>query len=205
MIKSLYLEPRDVPDVLRRAAARAFPTYTGRKYRLDGADSVPLENYWDGGSRTYLCVYRVADDRLEEAPFVTENPFNKEAHGRVPTRPGYVFVEHVIFCGKDLGIRFVVHPDDLVPLLPAPAAALPLDQRIVLVASRCFKSSYGGDSNVRFTQSHERTGISLERWNVAKVALVASGHLNKAGAVTTKGRNAEVEWSLDRFEKGCAS
>jgi hypothetical protein len=36
----------------------------------------------------------------------------------------------------------------------------------------------------------EKTFPSREQWNAAKQALIEAGYLNKAGAITVKGKNA---------------
>jgi hypothetical protein len=58
------------------------------------------------------------------------------------------------------------------------------------MATAGLKSSYGGIPNLRYYESHRRTGITQERWDNAKAACIAAGLLNKAGAITVKGRNA---------------
>lgn len=74
-------------------------------------------------------------------------------------------------------------------MLPAPVE-MTREERIVLCATRCFKSSYAGIKNYRFSEATACTGISLADWETAKLSLIGRGLLNKAGAITDEGRNA---------------
>lgn len=97
---------RSTPAVKRLLAA-TFPEYRGRKIRLAFSTSVRLENYWDGGTRSYWKAVDLASGETAPPAAATNNPLNRLAHVDVPIPAGVALVEHVIFCGKDCGI--VVH------------------------------------------------------------------------------------------------
>jgi hypothetical protein len=121
-----------------------------------------------------------------------QSAFDKQIAGAdaVNLPAGFVCVQHSIFCGKDTGVTIHVHPDNAPLLLPAPEAELTEDQKTLLLYTRCRKSSYAGISDYRFYDANHTKGIGRQNWDSAKAALIASGHLNKAGAITVKGKNA---------------
>jgi len=53
-----------------------------------------------------------------------------------------------------------------------------------------YKNTYGGETNIRYKEAKRETGISQDAWNTALASLKTSKLLNKAGAITTAGRNA---------------
>ncbi len=105
---------------IRKIVSATFPTYRGRKIRVETSDRpVHVESYWSGGSRNYFQAYDMRDGRTMPVP-QNGTPFDGG-----PIRPdgvevpaGFAIVEHSIFCGKDAGIRIHVHPDSLPRLLP---------------------------------------------------------------------------------------
>lgn len=104
---------------VKRIAKLAFPEYRGRKFRFQVQTySIDLRSYWDGGTRSYFKFVCLADGRVSiEVP--VQSAFDKQIKGldacTVPE--GFVCVEHVIFCGKDLGLRLHVHPNNVAKLL----------------------------------------------------------------------------------------
>lgn len=108
---------------VRAALAATFPNYKGRKLSYRVEDS-PLDvtSFWDGGSRSYFVLLELATLRARPVPQ------NGTPYDGGPIRPngvhipeGYAIVEHVIFCGKDLGIRFHVGPSDSARFAPITA------------------------------------------------------------------------------------
>lgn len=181
-----YLDRKDVPQVI----LNAFPNYNGKKFRLSVCESVDLIGaYWDGGSRTEYCAVKLDTGEVASANPQITNPF------RVPEAPSVeipartAIVAHIIFCGKDMGLEIFARPEDVAPMLP-PVDELTEDQKIVLKYTSSLKPSYGGISNYRFHEASKYTRITSERWERAKSEMIASGHLDKRGAITPKGRNA---------------
>lgn len=193
---TVALKPNDaaVPMLLK-----AFPGYSGRKFRITihNQPGMSLTSCWDGGSRSYYQVIRLADGAGLAVP---ENGSGftavDQAYGpaglpeaeQLPC-PGFAVVEHSIFCGQDSGLTMHIHADNAAPLLPAPID-LTREQKIVLIATRAYKSSYAGISDYRFVEAQRETGITRAQWDEAKASLIARGMLNKAGAITVDGKNA---------------
>lgn len=182
----VYLTPDQVPPVIRRACSG----YSGRKFQASIHASVTLSNgYWDGGSRSTYVAVNLETGETSGADPAIKNPFRCPQSPTVELQPGLAIVEHSIFCGKDSGITIHLHPSNVVQFLPAPEE-LSRTEKIVLTATRSFKSNYAGISNYRFHEARSITGITLEEWESAKASLIARKLLNKAGAVTTAGKNA---------------
>lgn len=185
-METVYLSPNEVPEVLRRACRG----YSGRKFEVKAATSVRFaDNAWSGGTKSDYWGVDLATGETFSPP---RNDYGTLFTGPEPTvqlEPGKAIVEHSRFCGSDMGIVFHVHPDNLAKLLPAPAE-LSNDERIVLCFTRSLKSNYGGISNYRFHEATQRTRITLERWEAAKLTLISRGLLDKRGAITPAGKNA---------------
>lgn len=89
--------------MVKRVLAATFPLYRGRKIKArTWTGPKRLQNYWDGGTRSYYCAVRVEDGAI--AGFGTDNPFQRSAHEPVDLPAGVLLIEHSIFCGKDMGI-----------------------------------------------------------------------------------------------------
>ena len=185
-----YLDGNE-PNVQRLARA-VFPSYRGRKYSFQVADSVALTGtYWDGGSRSSYGGVNLSNFQAASLP-----QFDPPQHGgpiqtpEVEVQPGMAVVEHSIFCGRDTGITFYVHPSDAPQLLPEPESVTE-DEQIVLAFTHR-KNSYGGRSNIRFTEAHSRYGITADRWTAAQEDLKARKLLRANGSVTPAGRNVDT-------------
>ena len=113
--------PRSNPMVARILAA-TFPDYRGRKIALRAWDRPRvLNNYWDGGSRSYWRMIDTAADRIGEP--TNDNPFLGDAHTEVDLPVGWLAVEHVIFAGEDLGIRIYARTDRVAATVASLGAA----------------------------------------------------------------------------------
>jgi len=186
-----YLDGNE-PNIQRLARA-VFPSYRGRKYSFQVADSVALTGtYWDGGSRSSYGGVNLSNFQAASLP-----QFDPPQHGgpiqtpEVEVRPGMAVVKHSIFCGRDTGITFYVHPSDAPQLLPEPESVTE-DEQIVLAFTKSRKNTYGGRSNVRFTEAHRRYGITADRWTAAQEDLKARKLLRANGSITPAGRNVDT-------------
>jgi len=96
----------------------SFPDYRGRTFRAVPTREVTFYNTnWDGGSRSQYAAVRMNDGKA--AVYDAPAPWNNPVEGTTfALPPDVVIVEHIIFCGKDLGLRFYVHPERLKHLLP---------------------------------------------------------------------------------------
>jgi hypothetical protein len=152
---------------------------------------------WSGGSRDTYTIVRLSDGAAIQGSDNMSSPWDQSRRDRTVTlEPGVAVVEHTIFQGKDLGLTFYIHPSDAAAMLPAPVELSALE-RFVLDATKSYKSSYNGRDRYQLacdtlrwdTQSRNATPTRAQ-WDETKAALVARGYLNKAGAITTAGRNA---------------
>lgn len=176
----VHLEPKDVPAHLRAG-------YTGKKFqaRVSETYTIPGDvGLWSGGSRTSLHWVRLADGKVVDQPGQDSSPFVRDFQDKtVAIQPGFAAVEHVLFCGKDLGLRFYVHPSDAAALLPPPAPELDPIEKAVLEVTCAYKSGYR-------KEEYRRLGLADAQVERAKASLVGKGMLTKTGAVTVAGRNA---------------
>ena len=180
----IHLEPTQDIKALSR---KAFPGYTGRTYKLDNSGRpVNVTSYWDGGSRDYYTAINLSTGETLPVP-QNGTPFDGGpiAPDGVIVPAGFVIAEHSIFCGKDLGITFHVDPNTATAFLPDPIEISDAE-RTVLRQTASLKNTYGGETDIRFKQS----GLSRIDWDTASANLKARKLLNKAGAITTAGRNA---------------
>lgn len=178
------------PDSKMRQIAGECFGYTGNTFKLSTAYPHNLRSYWDGGSRSYYAFYSLVNGKCSVVEsnhplFEAGKPYYLE---KLPER--VLLVEHSIFCGKDHGITIYANESDLAPMLPAPTDELTEAEKIVLTFTKCFKASYGGNSNVRYTEAKRVHGITGAAWQTAKTDLIEKGLLNKVGAITAAGRNA---------------
>lgn len=188
------------PD-LQELAKVAFPDYNGRKIKISEFNGpMDLTSYWDGGSRKEYVVMNLITKRSQPIPQ------GGSGHGDVPYRiselpENIAVVEHSIFMGKDLGITFYVAKENMVKMLPGNGDELSWAEKVVLSATRSYKSSYAGVKDYRFQEALKDTGITKVEWDEAKQSLIGKKMLNAAGAITNEGRNAigRTElWSLKK-------
>lgn len=190
----IYLNAQDEQT---RAFARAtFPSYSGRKFALEVRESVTLDGtYWFGGSRSSYAAFTVTEPCMAaQLPHFNPPQFGgPQTPPVVALRPGYAIAEHVLFRGKDLGLRFYLHPADAAPLLPAPAdSTLSDEEAFVLCVTGCLKSA--GRPRER-----ERIGMSLATWDACLAVLESRGLIARRG-ITPEGRNV-MQGERERVRK----
>lgn len=191
-MSTVYLKRTD--EMVARLINATFPGFTGTRIQADVAQTVRFSGTnWDEGNKTDYAIVRLADlttQGIAESPYFRDSPLHSTDF---PIPDGFVVVAHEHCRGREY-LRIITPGANITPLLEAPSD-LTGDERIVLLATRSFKSSYAGISNYRFHEAQSK-GITLDRWESAKSALIAKKLLNKAGAITTEGRNAIAN---DRF------
>jgi hypothetical protein len=194
MTQTIYLEPNMVPAQLRGS-------YSGKTFKAKVCETVTIPasaGLWEGGSRD---TYKAIDFETGNEVLVSSDaaPWDRSrAENTVTLSPRFCVVEHTIFCGKDMGLTFYVHPESAAKLLPVPAADLSAYEKLVLIATRSLKSSYGGRDRYEMAQTEYDCKQALNgtvfpsrtQWDETKQSLISKGLLNKAGAITTAGRNA---------------
>ena len=180
----------DKPDAfLMKMIKTCYPSYNGRKFKIDTDTPSQLRSYWAAGSKDNFIFYELATGKI--APVHSNHPFfEADQPTRLKKLPvGFVIVKHSIFCGKDMGITVYGNIENINPLLPA-KEELTTDEDAVLYFTRSLKSSYAGIKNYRHHEAQREMGITIERWEIAKTELIKKKLLNKRGAITPAGRNA---------------
>lgn len=121
--------PRSNPTI-RRIIDVTFPEYSGRKVAVQEWNGPRrLDNYWDGGTRSYWKVIDLLRGRIGDAG--TANPFEQATHSDWDLPAGSIAVEHVIFCGQDLGLRIHVRPADMQIMGDWIAERMPVPQALL--------------------------------------------------------------------------
>jgi hypothetical protein len=189
-MNTIYLDPNQVPQSLRGS-------YTGKKFHaiLTEEISIPSDaGLWSGGSREQYYLVEISTGRSIPTPSQGTAPWDKARHSYQGTLPeGVALVCHSMFCGKDMGLTFYVRPDAAAKLLPEKSEELSEHEKIVLSATASYKSSYNGMDRYEMAKSYAYGAQSFPtraEWDEAKALLITKGMLNKAGAITNKGRNS---------------
>ena len=194
---TVYLDPAQVPATLRGG-------YSGKTFeaRVCEEMTIPADaGLWSGGSRETYRLINMQTGQMVEPVNHNAAPWDGRSDQTVALKPDFAVVRHSTFSGKDMGLTFYVHPQNAAAMLPAPADLSPLDS-IILEYTAGRKSSYGGKDRYDMAQDDHRSGWADAKalkglpfparaeWDACKVSLAARGFLNKAGAITPKGRNA---------------
>lgn len=97
---------------------KAFPGAKSRRtVKIDSREVYRVSDYWDGGSRNYAMFINLSNGTVMSSSDIPQeniqkaaNPFNLPICS-VTLTPGFIVVEHTIFCGKDLGYRIYCSPE----------------------------------------------------------------------------------------------
>lgn len=173
---------------VQKIISSTFPNQTCRKVQARIANTVRFSGtQWDSGCRDSYRIYELSTGKsvgIAEAPFLQKSALHDSDH-EIPV--GYLVVKY--HQGRVNYFELIGPSENINPMLPAPTE-LSEDERIVLVATRSYKSSYGGQKNYRFYTARQKTGITQDRWEAAKEKLIKDKMLDKRGAITVSGRNA---------------
>lgn len=165
----------------------AFGQSNGRRnVRVQVAEAVHVSDYWDGGSRNECRFVKLDTMQVvsaEQIEGIRINPFRLPS-GDVTMCAGIAVVEHIIFCGKDLGYRVYLHTDNMAPMLAAPQSATDItpEQRRILVNYRSLKSGY----RPKYTQ--EELAPLIAKGYLRQSKNGATGITNEGRAVTANDR-----------------
>jgi len=207
------------PADIRAIIDATYPDYKGPHAKVEVRATAEYHDYdlnWSGGSITYLKALRVAapDETLKVLTNIgafqvidlrTVWGSGQGYNGAIPA--DVMLVEHVISCGKDLGIRCIVSPgSQFMPRLSLPAVVeLSRDEVIVLSAHKQLKGgAYRQEAYERENYARSRFPGTQGRLQVASIVadLANRGLLkvNKAGAsqITVEGKNALESLPADR-------
>lgn len=195
-MNTICLEPNQVPKCLLNG-------YKGRKFEAKICESVTLhDTSWSGGTRsTYTMVHIETGKQapIPGNPAPTHFGGNMEGN-KIELKPDFAIVKHCIFCGKDMGLTFYIHPNNAPRFLPEQNNNdLSIVDRLVLTYTATRKSSYNGQDRYGMMKSdfkwHNANDWKLdnvpsrEQWDAAKNKLIDLKYLNKRGAITISGRN----------------
>jgi hypothetical protein len=197
MTNAIYLDPNMIPAHLRSG-------YNGKKFKAVVTTQVTIPadaGLWSGGTRDTFQLIHLETGTAVQASDNMSSPWNANRKDQqITLQSGFAVVEHSMFCGKDMGLTFYVHPDNAAALLPVPSAELSEHEQILLNATCSYKSSYNGRDRYDMAKNDAMplwapkpeniTFPTRDEWQAAKAQLIAKGLLNKAGAVTPAGRNA---------------
>jgi hypothetical protein len=176
----IYLEANQVPNHLKFG-------YSGKSFKAEVCEKVYIPSYagnWDSGSRDTYSAIELATGKSIAASNNYSAPWDNDRKDQhIALRSGFAVIRHSIFCGRDMGLTFYVHPEDAVKLLPQQTSDLSDIERKVLKIIKSYKSAYRVDEA-------RRQGVSEAQYREAMVTLQAQDLLDKRGAITTKGKNA---------------
>ena len=98
-------------DAVRPIVEATFPRYRGRTFKVGFTDTVSFhDTNWGGGSRNTYRAVRMDKGTVNDLPSFA--PWSNPVEGQTVDLPeNVVVVEHSIFCGKDMGLRFYAHPN----------------------------------------------------------------------------------------------
>ena len=188
--QSIALKPSEIRPIIDAT----FPEYRGPKasVRIQAtAEYSAADLSWQDGSKTEVKALRAIIVEGTDCTYITQLQAVelRTAHsGAIPR--DMMLVEHVIFCGKDLGIRCVVSPDSvfLPKLLPAPVE-LTDGEVLVLSAHAQLKSGVYRAAAVGRVAGHDEQQLKVLVETLARRGLLS---VNKLGAsqITLDGKNA---------------
>ncbi len=108
-IEPIKVAAKDIPHHLRG-------TYKGRKFKVRAVDEVMIPsdaNTWSDGSRENWYAILLADGTTVTLGS-TRAPWSPDRKDRtIKLVPDIAVVCHSMFCGKDMGLTFHVHPANL--------------------------------------------------------------------------------------------
>jgi hypothetical protein len=205
MPKTYHVSEKDSPLAVEIMRA-AFPAYKGRKFKVaeiaDPSSFGLYGCYWSGGSRSSYAGIQLVSGKV--GWFGGINPL-RESEPKTNVPLDCAIVEHSIFCGKDTGLTLHLRPENVAKMLPAgDGDELTEDEKIVLIATRSYKNTYAGRTNVRFEEARRKTGITQQAYEDAKSLLFLKGYLKRHGKsykITNEGRNACGNESLYSLRK----
>lgn len=150
-------------EIIKQVCRAAFPGYSGRKFQVAyNVKSMSVRSYWDGnGSKSSFVAVNLSTLETKAAP--NSHPIFDHVEGvdRVEIPEGFAIVEHIIFCGKDLGLR--IHVPIAPPVLPE-GKNIPDEWLRILTITAHRKSSYAGISDYRAHAARELWGYKKAKW-----------------------------------------
>ncbi len=144
---------------------------------------IPIDaGLWSGGTRELYFAVNLLNGESMELPG-QRLYFDGRSKHIANLVPGLVIVRHSVFCGRDSGLTFYLHPSNATAMLPAPTRELNAAERVVLYVSSAYIAK------VR-REYAARAGIDATAYDNAIASLQASGLMSKSKGLTVSGRNA---------------
>ena len=175
----VYLDPNLVPNHLKTGySGKAFKACAVTEYTINGQDGI-----WDHGTRETHKLVRISDGK--ELPIIDANlaPWDKERKDvKVTLEPGFAIVRHSMFQGKDMGLTFYIHPDNIAPMLPKPVE-LTTEEKQVLYVHRALIARAR-------KEELQRNRFDMSKYDSTLASLQAKGLIAANKAITIAGRNA---------------
>ena len=180
----MYLD-RTKDNTVDLIVKTCFPDYTGNKISNSIVESLNIYNTnWDGGCKREYVIFRLSDMKTFD---VKQCPFMMIDERIIEIPSGFLVVVRQ-YSGVNQYIYIYSLGNAITPSLTK-EETLTRNEMIVLVTTRSYKSSYGGESNYRFKEANRQTLITLQEWEETKQSLISKGLLNRAGAITISGKN----------------
>lgn len=179
----MYIELKRDDELL--ASLCATMGYVGRTLQVKPMPEGSFEmgdTSWSGGSRKSYAILEIATMKAANLPNFHRGFDGDVVPNRLFTQPGYIIIEHNMFCGNDMGLVFWVHADDFKTFALPPHVELTQAEEVVLSCTKSYISSYRRQKAAEYR-------VTLAIWDKAKATLIAKGLLNSQGALTINGKN----------------
>lgn len=187
-------------EQIQRLLSATFSGYDGHQIKITIAVEVSIDTMWSGGTHRDWFLVRRDGEIFQEYSLDA-----RESAGKMLAIPPNSFmVTRDYFCGKDMGVTIYVRADEWNTglLVDMTQDELTWEEKVVLCATRTYKSSYAGIPNYRYYEAHHYTNISLDSWNEAMQSLMDKKMLAKNKAITAKGRNSIGDIGLMSLKDG---
>lgn len=104
----MYTEVKAKKSEVRKFLDATFPEYRGRTFSVRFTDTFTFhDTNWGGGSKNDYVLVTIDGQVKNVVPGV---PWDNAIEGKTTViPPSGMIVEHTIFCGHDLGIRFYLN------------------------------------------------------------------------------------------------
>lgn len=188
-MQTVHIDRREVEHLI----SATYPEWKGQKVQVEATDSLLVHGLnWSGGSRNQYRACTLDGKATGSADIGNHAaPWRNPVEGKTtPIPSGHCVIQHIMFCGKDLGIRIYVNPVDMPRYLKSGSEELTEQEKVVLACIRSYISSYR-------REEARRHGVSAQQYETLVEGLKAKGLLTKVGGLSLAGKNAAA--SLPRL------
>lgn len=97
---------------------KCYPEYNGRKFYVEACDhEFETHSYWSGGSKEEFCFIKTNGSILQVPSHTHPYTQHCKENRKAKLVPGLACVVHTYFCGQDLGLKIMLHPNDFPKLI----------------------------------------------------------------------------------------